>query len=82
MAGALRDDAALDALAGEGEIADEIQHLVAHELVGETQRTFCTPSLVRMMAHSGEAPRMRPMSRSLASSSRKPKVRAGAICVA
>ena len=36
VAGALGDDAALDAAAGEGEVADEIEDLVADELVGES----------------------------------------------
>ena len=38
MASALGDDAAPDATAGEGEVADEVEDLVADELVGETER--------------------------------------------
>jgi hypothetical protein len=38
VAGALGDDAAPDAAAGQSEIADEVQNFVADELVGETQR--------------------------------------------
>ena len=37
VAGAFRDDAALDAAAGEGEVADEVEHLVADELVVEAE---------------------------------------------
>jgi hypothetical protein len=37
VAGALGDDAAPDAAAGEGQIADEVEDLVADELVGETE---------------------------------------------
>ena len=39
MAGALGYDAALDAAAGEGEVADEVEDLVADEFVGEAQGT-------------------------------------------
>ena len=82
VAGALGDDAALDAAAGEGEVADEVEDLVADELVGEAQGAVLHGRLwMRMMAQCGQAPRMRPMSRSLASSSLKPKVRAGAMTV-
>ena len=37
VAGALGDDAAPDATAGEGEVADEVEDFVANELVGETE---------------------------------------------
>ena len=37
VAGSLGDDAAPDAAAGEGEVADEVEDLVAHELVGEAE---------------------------------------------
>ena len=37
MAGAFGDDAAEDAVAGEREIADEVEHLVANEFVGKAQ---------------------------------------------
>jgi len=37
MAGALGDDAAPDAAAGQGEVADEVEDLVADELVGEAE---------------------------------------------
>ena len=70
MAGALGDDAALDAAAGEGEVADQVEDLVADELVGEAEAGRSgTPSRERMMAQSSEAPRMRPMLRSMGSSS-------------
>ncbi len=38
MSGAVGLDVAQNALAEEREVADEVQHLVAHELVGEAQR--------------------------------------------
>ena len=38
MAGALGDDAALNTPPRQRKVADQVQHLVAHELVGETQR--------------------------------------------
>ncbi len=37
VAGSFGDDAAPDAVAGEGEVADEVEDLVANELVGETE---------------------------------------------
>ena len=37
VAGALGDDAAPDAAAGEGEVADEVEDFVADELVGEAE---------------------------------------------
>ena len=37
MAGSLGDDTAPDAVAGKGEVADEVEDFVAHELVGETE---------------------------------------------
>ena len=38
VAGALGYDVALDAVAGESQVADEVEHLVADILVGEAQR--------------------------------------------
>jgi hypothetical protein len=39
VAGALGDDAALDTAPGEREVADEVEHLVADELVGKAEWT-------------------------------------------
>ena len=68
VAGALGDDVTLDAAAGEGQIADQVEHLVAHVLVLEAERAVFGAFGPRTMAFSGLAPRIKPMSRSVFSS--------------
>ena len=68
VSGALGDDVALDAPAGQSQIADQVEHFVAHIFVVEAKRAVFRALGPRMMAFSGLAPRIRPMSRSCFSS--------------